>query len=109
MTGYADPGDKVLEARDVDVVREGRLLLADISVTIRAGAHWALIGPNGAGKSTLLSVLGADRHPTRGQVDILGQRLGTFRTRDRGPSHDLRMWLRQRTRFARRGVARSAG
>ncbi|MEU4333468.1 formyl transferase [Micromonospora lupini] len=33
----------------------------------------------------------------------------TFRTRDRGPSHDLRMWVRQRTRFARRGMARSAG
>ncbi|MFE9191912.1 ATP-binding cassette domain-containing protein [Micromonospora sp. NPDC007208] len=76
MTSHADPGDKVIEAREVDVVRERRLLLAGISVTIRAGEHWALIGPNGAGKSTLLSVLGAYRHPTRGQVDILGQRLG---------------------------------
>ncbi|MFI6235163.1 ABC transporter ATP-binding protein [Micromonospora sp. NPDC050784] len=76
MTSHADPGDTVIEAREVDVVRERRLLLAGISVTIRAGEHWALIGPNGAGKSTLLSVLGAYRHPTRGQVDILGQRLG---------------------------------
>ncbi|MEU4333454.1 ATP-binding cassette domain-containing protein [Micromonospora lupini] len=103
MTGYADLGDKVIEARNVDVVREGRLLLAGISVTIRAGEHWALIGPNGAGKSTLLSVLGAYRHPTRGQVDILGQRLGrtdVFQLRRSigrvNPQHPLRSALTAR-------------
>ncbi len=43
---------------------------------MRAGEVWALLGPNGAGKSTLLRLLATYAHPTRGQVDILGQRLG---------------------------------
>jgi iron complex transport system ATP-binding protein len=57
-------------------VRDGRLLLDQISLTIREGELWALLGPNGAGKSTLLRVLCTYAHPTRGQAEILGQRLG---------------------------------
>ncbi len=35
-----------------------------------------MLGPNGAGKSTLLRLLATYAHPTRGQVDVLGKRLG---------------------------------
>jgi len=66
----------VLAARDVDLVRDGRTLLSEITVTVRAGEQWALLGPNGAGKSTLLRILASYAHPTRGQVEILGRRLG---------------------------------
>jgi iron complex transport system ATP-binding protein len=71
----AGPGI-VLAARDVDLVRNDRELLSRISVTVRAGEQWALLGPNGAGKSTLLRIFATYAHPTRGQVDILGHRLG---------------------------------
>ncbi|MBC6460609.1 ABC transporter ATP-binding protein, partial [Actinomadura sp. HBU206391] len=66
----------VLRVESVDLVCDKRLLLDQVSMTVRPGEHWALLGPNGAGKSTLLSVLGAYRHPTRGQAEILGHRLG---------------------------------
>jgi iron complex transport system ATP-binding protein len=66
----------LLRATDVDVRRDGRYLLTGISLTVRAGEHWALLGPNGAGKSTLLNLLGAWTHPTRGTVEVLGKRLG---------------------------------
>lgn len=66
----------VLNVRAVDLVRGDRLLLEEITFTVRAGEHWALLGPNGAGKSTLLRILATYAHPTRGQVDILGRRLG---------------------------------
>jgi iron complex transport system ATP-binding protein len=66
----------VLRAAGVDLVRGGRLLLGQVSVTLRASEHWALLGPNGAGKSTLLQIMATYAHPTRGQVDILGHRLG---------------------------------
>ena len=66
----------VLHADRVDLVRDGRQLLGQITFTVRAGEHWALLGPNGAGKSTLLRLLGTYAHPTRGQLDLLGHRLG---------------------------------
>jgi iron complex transport system ATP-binding protein len=68
--------DVVFQATDVDLVRDGQLLLRQVSVTIRGGEHWALLGANGAGKSTLLQIMATHSYPTRGQVDILGQRLG---------------------------------
>ncbi|MFF0415400.1 ABC transporter ATP-binding protein [Kitasatospora sp. NPDC004745] len=87
----------LLRTRDVDVVRDGRHLLRGISLTIEAGEHWALLGPNGAGKSTLLALLGAVSHPTRGEVDVLGRRLGRVDIRELrahlghvNPRHPLR-------------------
>lgn len=74
MTGVGNV--PVLSVRDVAVVRQGRELIADISVDVAAGEQWALLGPNGAGKSTLLALCGARLHPTRGTVHVLGHRLG---------------------------------
>lgn len=72
----------VAHAEDVHVVRDGRAILQEVSLTVRPGEHWALLGANGAGKSTLLSLLGAVVHPTRGTVEILGRRLGRFDVRE---------------------------
>ncbi|WP_040858554.1 ABC transporter ATP-binding protein [Nocardia niigatensis] len=68
--------DPVLNVNDVTVVRSGNPILQGVSLTVRAGEHWALLGPNGAGKTTLLRMLGAFEHPTRGSVEVLGERLG---------------------------------
>ncbi|PWI15438.1 ABC transporter ATP-binding protein [Streptomyces sp. Act143] len=73
---------EVLRAEGVDVVREGRPILQEVSLTVRAGEHWALLGANGAGKSTLLSLLGAKVHPTHGTVEVLGRRLGRVDLRE---------------------------
>jgi iron complex transport system ATP-binding protein len=78
---------EVLRAEDVHVVRDGRPILQEVSLTVRAGEHWALLGANGAGKSTLLSLLGARVHPTHGTVDVLGRRLGRVDLRE------LRAWV----------------
>ncbi|MEV8550864.1 ATP-binding cassette domain-containing protein [Streptomyces glaucescens] len=77
------PGPReVLRAADVRVVRDGRPILHDVSLTVRAGEHWALLGANGAGKSTLLGLLGARIHPTHGSVEVLGRRLGRVDVRE---------------------------
>lgn len=66
----------MLELRDVTLRRGDKQILHDVSVTIRAGEHWALLGPNGAGKSTVLGLCGAVTHPTTGVVRVLGHQLG---------------------------------
>jgi iron complex transport system ATP-binding protein len=72
----------VLRVADVDLVRAGHHLLRSVSVTVGRGEHWALLGANGAGKSTLLGLMGALTHPTRGEVDVLGRRLGRVDIRE---------------------------
>lgn len=91
---------EILRLRNVDYVRESRQILTDINLTVNSGEHWALIGPNGAGKSTILSMCGAEKHPTRGIVRVLGHHLGHVEIRKLresighvNPRHPLRSAL----------------
>ncbi|MEM9044231.1 MAG: ATP-binding cassette domain-containing protein [Pseudomonadota bacterium] len=61
----------MIEARDLKVVRGGKTILNDVSLTAEQGEVLALIGPNGAGKSTLLNCLSGSIKPDQGQV-LLG-------------------------------------
>jgi iron complex transport system ATP-binding protein len=79
--------DIVFQADSVDLVRDDRVLLDQVSFAIRAGEHWALLGPNGAGKSTLLQIMATYAYPSRGHVDLLGHRLG------RVDVFSLRPWI----------------
>jgi iron complex transport system ATP-binding protein len=76
LTAHPAETDIVFRAAQVDLVRDGQLLLDQVSVTIRVGEHWALLGPNGAGKSTLLQIMATYAYPTRGGAEVLGHRLG---------------------------------
>ena len=75
-------GDVVLALSGVDLVREGRTILRRIDWRVRHGERWAVLGPNGSGKTTLLRVASLYLHPSRGAVDVLGQRLGRTDTRE---------------------------
>lgn len=72
----------IIQVTAVDFVRNGNPILAEVSLTVRPGEHWALLGPNGAGKTTLLKMLGAFEHPTHGTVEVLGHRLGRVDMRE---------------------------
>ena len=72
----------VVRLADVGVIRDGVALLDGISWTVGPGERWALLGPNGSGKTTLLRVVGAGLWPTRGTVEILGERLGQVDMRE---------------------------
>jgi iron complex transport system ATP-binding protein len=77
-----DVREPVVRLDGVAVVRDGVALLDDISWTVSSGERWALLGPNGSGKTTLLRVVGAGLWPTRGTVEILGERLGRVDMRE---------------------------
>lgn len=67
----------IAQLQDVSIhTPEGKQILSDISWQILPGEHWAIIGPNGAGKTTLLSILAGERHPSSGNVTLLGETLG---------------------------------
>ncbi len=72
----------VVRLEGVAVVRNGRALLDDIWWEVGAGQRWALLGPNGSGKTTLLRVVGSSLWPTRGVVELLGERLGRVDMRE---------------------------
>jgi iron complex transport system ATP-binding protein len=61
---------------DVTVGRGGTDLLRDVSWQVELDERWVVLGSNGAGKTTLLNLAAARSHPTRGTVDVLGERLG---------------------------------
>jgi iron complex transport system ATP-binding protein len=62
--------------RGVDVVRGAAHLLRGVDWTVLPDQRWVVLGPNGAGKTTLLQLAGAQVHPTRGEVRLLGETMG---------------------------------
>ena len=68
--------DVALRLRDVRFVRDGTLILDDVSLDVARSQRWLLLGPNGCGKTSLLRIASLYEHPTSGTVDVLGERLG---------------------------------
>lgn len=66
----------VVHCENVSVVRDGKVILDDISWDVGPDERWVIIGPNGAGKTTLLLLAAAYEHPTDGALTILGEQLG---------------------------------
>ena len=72
-----------LRLTGVTVVRDGTTILDALDWTVGARERWVVLGPNGSGKTTLLRVASLYLHPTTGEVEVLGARLGRV---------DVRRW-----------------
>jgi len=58
----------LLQARDIGLARDGRVILESVDLRISDGEVVTLIGPNGSGKTTLLRILLGLQRPDSGSV-----------------------------------------
>jgi iron complex transport system ATP-binding protein len=66
----------ILELSDISVRRGDRVILGPLNWQVLEGERWVILGPNGAGKTTLLQICSSLIHPTAGEINILGEKLG---------------------------------
>ena len=71
-----------LEMRGITKSFAGNTVLADVSLTARAGEVHAMVGENGAGKSTLMKILAGVHQPDAGEILIDGEPLAFARPAD---------------------------
>ena len=72
--GRSDPA--ALSLHNVTLVREGRAILNNVSWKVGADERWVVLGRNGCGKSTLMKIASLYLHPSSGDVEVLGEKLG---------------------------------
>lgn len=72
-----------LVASGIEVALDGRVILADASLTVRPGEIVGIVGPNGAGKSSLLRALAGQIPHGAGEVRAGGAPLAKIGARER--------------------------
>jgi len=70
-------------ARDLVVVRGGRVVLDGVTLEVAAGTVTGLLGPSGAGKTTLMRAVAGVQRITSGTVEVLGAPAGSAGLRSR--------------------------
>ena len=70
------PDAPVIELSNLTIERDETTILRGINWRVNRGEHWVVLGGNGSGKTTLLSALTGYFAPTRGEIDLLGERYG---------------------------------
>ncbi len=75
----------LVQARGIDKVfkrgSERIHVLGGLDLTVPTGEFLALMGPSGSGKSTLLNLIGGLDRPTKGTVEVAGQRIDNLSDR----------------------------
>ncbi len=80
-TGGRAAGE-VVRLEGVGLTREGRDLLDGVDWVLHARDFWVVLGPNGCGKTSLSRIATLHEHPSRGVVEVLGERLGRTDVRE---------------------------
>lgn len=70
---------EIIALRDVNFIRNQKIILKNINWTVQKRENWAILGRNGSGKSSLLKLIMAENWKTSGDVTVLGTRFGQDR------------------------------
>jgi putative ABC transport system ATP-binding protein len=62
----------VIRLEGVGVIKQGRTVLSDVTLSFEPGGKYAILGPSGAGKTTLLRLLNRLEDPTAGALWFCG-------------------------------------
>jgi len=81
--------DNPIEVRDLHFAYGRNAILRGIDLDVPRGSIVAILGTSGSGKSTLLSLIGGSRAPSKGYVEVFGQRVHDL-------SHDELYAMRRR-------------
>jgi ABC-2 type transport system ATP-binding protein len=97
-----------VEVEHLRVVRGGKAVLADVSLSVEGGTVTGLLGPSGSGKTTLMRAIVGVQVVAGGRVTVLGEPAGSRALRPRvgyvtqAPSVYLDLTVRENlTYFAR--------
>jgi len=72
----AAPTRPLVQIEKLEIHRGDKKILRGVGWTIREGEHWVILGPNGCGKTSLLKALTGYLTPTRGEIQLLGEKYG---------------------------------
>jgi ABC-2 type transport system ATP-binding protein len=72
-----------VEVERLQVVRDGKVVLHELSCTVAGGSVTGLLGPSGSGKSTLIRAIVGVQRVAGGVVRVLGSRAGARELRAR--------------------------
>jgi iron complex transport system ATP-binding protein len=68
--------ETILEISNLQIQRDGTVILDGVNWRVERGQHWAILGANGSGKTSLLSALTGYLMPTAGEIFLLGKTYG---------------------------------
>ena len=71
----------VIQAKGLNIFREGQAILADLDLSIAKGEFCYLLGGTGSGKSSLLKTLFGALPLHSGQLEVAGQNMATLNVR----------------------------
>ncbi len=60
--------DNVLIICDLNLYKNEKVMLKNLSLDIKSGQRWGVLGPNGVGKTSLLQTLAGLNQPQQGQI-----------------------------------------
>ncbi|WP_034855976.1 ABC transporter ATP-binding protein [Ignatzschineria larvae DSM 13226] len=72
----------IIELTDIQLSFGDRQIFNNLSIQIPTGKITAILGPSGSGKTTLLKMLSGQMPPDSGDVELMGQNIGSISTKN---------------------------